>query len=218
MSNDTTIAKVTAMVAPLLADLKLELYDVEFRGGTLRVTIDTPPGSPAGVDLDQLSLVTRLLSRDLDHDDPMPGHYTLEVTSPGVERSLRTPAHYRREVGKEVAIRLRDTAGGDRRVSGVLVAADDDTITVRPAAADAAAAPDADDRVIPIAQIDRAKTVFVWGPAPKPGKGPSKGPGKAPSRGPGKAATDRGGARTSGHSTAQTPTLDTTFDTTLEES
>ena len=206
MSNDTTIAKVTAMVAPLLADLKLELYDVEFRGGTLRVTIDTPPGSPGGVDLDQLSLVTRLLSRDLDHDDPMPGHYTLEVTSPGVERSLRTPAHYRRELGKEVAIRLRDTAGGDRRVAGTLVAADDDTITVRPPApAGSAAAPDASDRVIPIAQIDRAKTVFVWGPAPKPGKGPSKraakGPG-APTR------TAAAVAAASDHSTEQTTSLE----------
>ena len=48
MSNDTTIAKITAMVTPLLADLKLELYDIEFRGGTLRVTIDTPPDAPGG--------------------------------------------------------------------------------------------------------------------------------------------------------------------------
>ncbi len=213
MSNDTTIGKVTAMVTPLLADLGLELYDVEFRGGTLRVTIDTPPGSPAGVDLDQLALVTRLLSRDLDHDDPMPGHYTLEVTSPGVERTLRTAAHYRRELGKEVAIRLRDTAGTDRRVAGVLVAADDDTITVRPpSAAGVLDAPDAADRVIPIAQIDRAKTVFVWGPAPKPGKGSGKGPGK-----PGAAAASRRGASTrtpagtalaSEHTTEQTTTLE----------
>lgn len=205
MSNDTTIAKVTTMVAPLLADLKLELYDIEFRGGTLRVTIDTPPGSPGGVDLDQLSLVTRLLSRDLDHDDPVPGHYTLEVTSPGVERSLRTPAHFHRELGKEVAIRLRDTAGGDRRVSGTLIAADDDTITVRPAApAGSDEAPDAHDRVIQIAQIDRAKTVFVWGPAPKPGKGPGKGQSKGATA----TRTTATVAATSDHTTEPTTTLE----------
>ena len=107
---------------PIVTDLRLDLYDLEFKGGVLRVTIDTPPGSPGGVDLEAIALATRLISRDLDHHDPMPGHYTLEVTSPGLERTLRTPAHFRREVGKTVAIRLRDTAGDARRVQGVLVA------------------------------------------------------------------------------------------------
>ena len=51
----------------------------------------------------QLSLATRLISRELDDADPMPGQYTLEVTSPGVERSLRTPAHFQREIGKTSA-------------------------------------------------------------------------------------------------------------------
>lgn len=168
MSGDATLAKVTAMVAPLLADLKLDLYDIEFRGGTLRITIDTPPGSPGGVDLEQIHFVTRMVSRDLDHDDPVPGHYTLEVSSPGLERNMRTPAHFQREIGKTVALRLRDTAGGDRRVNGVLIAATDHDITVRLDDAELT------ERLVPIDQIDRAKTVFVWGKMPKPGKGPSK--------------------------------------------
>lgn len=204
MSNDTTIEKVTAMVTPLLADLKLELYDIEFRGGTLRITIDTPPGSPGGVDLDQLALITRLLGRDLDHDDPVPGHYTLEVTSPGVERSMRTAAHFRREVGKTVAIRLRDTAGDDRRVSGVLVGSDDEHITVRrDDVLDADGAPV--ERVIPIAQIDRAKTVFVWGPAPKPGKAPAKGTKAKAAKAPGAKAPR---ATQAGANTTTTTTLE----------
>ena len=66
------------------------------------------------------------MSRELDHHDPIPGRYTLEVTSPGVERALRTPAHFRREVGKVVAIRLSDVGHDERRVTGTLVAADDD--------------------------------------------------------------------------------------------
>lgn len=211
MSNDTTIEKVTAMVNSLLVDLTLELYDIEFRGGTLRVTIDTPPGSPAGVDLDQLALITRLLGRDLDHEDPVAGHYTLEVTSPGVERTLRTPAHFRREVGKTVAIRLRDTAGDDRRVSGVLVDSDDERITVRrDDVLDADGAPV--ERVIPIAQIDRAKTVFVWGPAPKPGKGPGKAAAKGPAKQP---AAKQSGAKSGAKRSGSTITTTTT---TLEES
>lgn len=169
--SDAIIQRVTAMVTPLIADLKLDLYDIEFRGGVLRVTLDTPPGSPSGVDIDTLALVTRMISRDFDHDDPMPGHYALEVTSPGLERTLRTPAHFQREIGKTLAIRLRDTGGADRRVQGTLVAATDTECTIR---LDDAAPNGGDlvERTIPYAQIDRAKTVFVWGPAPKPGKQP----------------------------------------------
>ena len=171
MTDNTTVARVTRLVAPLVADLKLDLYDVELRGGTLRVTVDTPPGSAGGVTLDTLALVTRMLSRDLDHDDPMPGHYTLEVTSPGLERSLRTPHHFQRELGKTVAIRLRDVVHGDRRIQGVLTSADDTAIGVQ-------VTDEPDERSYTYDQIDRARTVFEWGPAPKPGKGPGKSPKK----------------------------------------
>ena len=91
------------LVAPIASDLGLDLYDVEQRGGTLRVTLDTPAGADAGVTLDELALASRLVSRELDQADPIPGRYTLEVTSPGVERALRTPAHFQRELGKVVA-------------------------------------------------------------------------------------------------------------------
>lgn len=175
-SDNATMQRVRALVAPIVADLKLDLYDLEFRGGTLRVTIDTPPGSEGGVTLENIALATRLISRELDHDDPMPGHYTLEVTSPGLERQLRVPGHFQREIGKTVAIRLRDTTSDARRVQGVLVAATDTDCTVRldEVAADGAMV----ERVVPYLQIDRAKTVFVWGPTPKPGTAPAK---KAPS-------------------------------------
>ena len=86
------LARVRELVAPIASDLGLDLYDVEQRGGTLRVTLDTPPGSEGGVTLDKLALASRLVSRELDQHDPVPGRYTLEVTSPGVERTLRTPA------------------------------------------------------------------------------------------------------------------------------
>ena len=105
----------------------------------------------------------------------MPGHYTLEVTSPGVERALRTPAHFRREVGKVVAIRLADVGHDERRVTGTLVAADDTSATV------AVDGPDGPvERTVAYDQIDRAKTVFEWGPAPKPGSGPTPQEGATP--------------------------------------
>jgi ribosome maturation factor RimP len=165
MTENSSLERVRGLVAPIVRDLHLDLYDLEFRGGTLRVTLDTPAGSASGVNLEQIALATRLISRDLDHDDPIPGHYTLEVSSPGLERSLRLPAHFQREIGKLVSVRLRDTAGSARRFQGVLVAATDTEATVRldEPAADGTFV----ERTVAYHQIDRAKTLFEWGPTPK---------------------------------------------------
>ncbi len=163
MSDTQTLDKVRALVAPIVGDLQLDLYDLEFRSGTLRVVLDTPVGSEAGVDLDTIALATRLIGREFDHHDPVPGHYTLEVTSPGLERTLRTPQHFQRELGKVVALRLRDTTNADRRVQGVLAAADEQGATIQPEDGTEA-------RTVKYDQIDRARTVFTWGPSPKPGK------------------------------------------------
>lgn len=158
-ASTTVTDAITALVAPIVADLKLDLYDLEFNGGILKITIDTPPGvvsetGRGGVTLDQLALVTRLVGRDLDHHDPVPGHYTLEVSSPGLERTLRTSAHFQRELGKDINVRLKTQLNGERRLLGVLIAADDTTATIRVA--------DLTERVIPIDLIDRARTVFQW--------------------------------------------------------
>ena len=75
--SSNVVDTVTSMVAPILADLSLELYDLEFAGGILRITVDTPAGGPAGVDIDQISLITRLLGRELDHNEnAVPGRFT----------------------------------------------------------------------------------------------------------------------------------------------
>lgn len=161
------LERVRALVEPITADLELDLYDVERRGGTVRITIDTPPGSDGGISLDTLSLATRLISRELDHEEPITSQYTLEVTSPGLERSLRTAAHFQREIGKDITVRLAGHAvaeGEPRRIDGRLVAADDTTATLLTA--------DGSERVIAVADVDKARTIFEWGPKPKPGKGP----------------------------------------------
>ncbi|MDJ0770250.1 MAG: ribosome maturation factor RimP [Ilumatobacter sp.] len=177
MTDTPVVQRIRDLVDPIASDLELDLYDVEQRGGTMRVTLDTPPGSEAGIDLDKLALATRLISRELDHQDPVPGRYTLEVTSPGVERSLRTPAHFQREVGKTINVRLANVDADQRRLEGVLVAADEGTATLRLDGDDGGEV----ERTIAIDEIDRARTVFVWGPKPKPGgkgAGKSKGAGK----------------------------------------
>lgn len=165
MANE--LERVRALVEPITSDLDLDLYDIERRGGTVRITVDTPPGSEGGISLDALSLATRLISRELDHEEPITSQYTLEVTSPGLERTLRTPAHFQREVGKDVTVRLAGHAvieGEARRIDGKLIAADDATATLLTA--------EGDERVITVADVDKARTIFEWGPKPKPGKGP----------------------------------------------
>lgn len=160
MSNPV-VERVHLLVAPIVADLGLELYDLEFVGGVLKVVVDTPVLSESGVSLDTIALITRLLSREFDHSDPMPGRYTLEVTSPGLERTLRLPSHFQRETGKTVALRLHQSIDGERRIQGQIVAADDVAVTVRTQDAPST------DVVIPYQSIDRARTVFEWGPTPK---------------------------------------------------
>ena len=159
MSN--VIDRVTAMVLPILSDLGLELYDLDFAGGVLKVTIDTPAGGPAGVDIDKIALVSRLLGRELDHDETaVPGRFTLEVTSPGLERTLRTPEHFARETGKPVNVRLSEPVDGRRRVNGVLVSSTADSATVRE--------DDGTQVTVPLSFVEKAKTVFVWESQPKP--------------------------------------------------
>lgn len=156
------IERVRPIVAPILADLGLDLYDLEMQSGTVRVTVDRD----GGVDLEAISLATRLISRELDHRDPIPGKYTLEVSSPGLERNLRTPDHFQRVVGWKVQVRTQPVVPGERRVHGILVAADDDGFTVRPELDGGAEAP---DRRLRYADVERARTMFEWGGQPKPG-------------------------------------------------
>ena len=106
------------------------------------------------LDLDTIALITRLLER-LDHADPIAGSYHLEVSSPGLERTLRT-GPLPRAVGETVAVRTV-AGGGTTAGGGGLVVADDDGLTVRD---DARSWP----RHVAYADIERARTVFVWGP------------------------------------------------------
>jgi ribosome maturation factor RimP len=171
------VERVTELATPLLADLGLEIYDVEHAGGTLRITIERD----GGVDLDAIGLATRVLSRELDHVDPVPGRYTLEVTSPGLERTLRTPRHFRRAVGTTVNVRTHPDVEGARRAHGVLTAADDEGITVL-----VTDEPDVGERRVRYDEIERARTVFEWHATPKPGgpkPGGPKGRTSTPTRG-----------------------------------
>lgn len=153
---------VRTLCAPVVDDMGIELYDVERSGGILRVTVDCA----GGVSLDQVAEATRRISRLLDEHDPVPGRYTLEVTSPGLERNLRTPEHFTRAIGMDASLRVRQNDGSVERLRGRIVAADGETVTVAPASG-------GDVRQVAHDAIDRARTIFEWGGAERPGGGRS---------------------------------------------
>jgi ribosome maturation factor RimP len=161
----TATEKLQKIVATPLADLGIEVSDIELAGGVLRVTVERPDGST--IDIDAIAKASRIVSRELDVHDPIPGRYTLEVSSPGLERPLRTPAHFKRAVGQQVAVRTNPGVEGDRRVVGVLTTADDDSIVVMTSTNDGSTA-----RTLAYAEIERARTVFEWGSPPKAPKAP----------------------------------------------
>ena len=171
---------VRTLVQPLAEAAGADVYDVTFTGGKLVVALNRRDG----IDLDTLSEISRDLGHRLDEKDVIGGSYTLEVTSPGLERPLRTPDHYRGAVGETVTVRTNPNVEGDRRVRGVVETADDDTFTVALTTDDDE--PTGESRTIPYADVERARTTFSWGPAPKPGQkkpGQKKKSGQKPKSG-----------------------------------
>jgi ribosome maturation factor RimP len=157
---DVTERLVDAL-SPVLESSGLELVDVVVGGAHVQVTVDRP----GGVDLDALAAANREVSRELDQLDLFPSAYTLEVSSPGLERRLRTPAHFARAIGETVSVRTFPGAASERRIHGVLTAADDEGCNL-----EGPEVPDGSMR-LSYPQIERARTVFEWGAdkAAKPG-------------------------------------------------
>jgi len=120
--------RLIALFEPVLKDSGYELVEVEFvpgaGGGTLRVYIDTPEG----IDLDDCEAASHLVSDLLDANDPFPGAYSLEVSSPGLDRVLRTPEHFARFVDNRVKVELQVPRDGRKRYTGVLRKADGESI------------------------------------------------------------------------------------------
>jgi ribosome maturation factor RimP len=147
------------LLSSTVAPLGLEVVDVELRPGTLRVVVDRS----GGADLDVIAEATTAVSAALDGHDPMPGkRYILEVSSPGVERPLRTPEHFRRAVGETVTVRTTTGSEGERRLRGRLVSTDDDGFVL-----EGEDLPEGGRRLT-YDEVDRARTVFEWGGQPRP--------------------------------------------------
>jgi len=124
--------EVLEIATPVVEDLGFELVDVEFvQSGrwTLRVYIDRVDGG-GGVSVDDCTLISRRLDDALEMNQTVPHQFVLEVSSPGIERRLRTAGHFSRYVGSRVFVQTHDLVDKRRRVEGRLASVDGETITI----------------------------------------------------------------------------------------
>lgn len=139
------------LLEPAVEGLGYELADVEVkigsRDGVVRVFIDKPPG---GVGMEDCVLVSRQISALLDVEDPIPGNYSLEVSSPGLDRRLKKVEHFQRFTGENVKIKLRFPKDGRRNYSGQLASVADQNIEV---------VVDGESHTLAIATIESARLV-----------------------------------------------------------
>lgn len=144
------------VVARALADVpEISLYDVEVKGSGRGCVVSVTVDRPGGATVDDCATVSEVLSAALDAADPVPGPYRLDVASPGLERPLRTPAHFRQSVGSQVRVGHTD---GTTFV-GTLVDADGDGIELQ-----VPEGPATGETSVRIAygEVSRARTAVDW--------------------------------------------------------
>jgi len=138
------------LLEPTIERLGYELTDLKVRlsgqGGLLRITIDKPDG----IDLDDCEKVSHAVSALLDVEDPVPGNYNLEVSSPGLDRKLTKVEHFQRFEGETLKVTMRFPIEGRRRFRGTLKSSDEENIVVEV---------DGESHSLPLTMIDTARLV-----------------------------------------------------------
>ena len=132
----------------------IEIVEIQLKGAgkarLLRVYIDKPGGVTHG----DCEILSERLGNLLDQDDTIPDSYTLEVSSPGVERKLSRPRDFERVIGQKVRVAIREPIEGSKRLEGKLAAFDSGTLELE-------LAPDHLVRV-PLDQVEKANLKFEW--------------------------------------------------------
>lgn len=129
-TNQNVVERVKALAHPILSSLGLELVEVEQKGGRGRVLLRIYIDKAGGVTLKDCEQASIYLGHALDVEDPIPFAYTLEVSSPGLDRPLKRPGDYQRAIGKSVRIKLIRPFEGQGELVGRLVVVKEDHITV----------------------------------------------------------------------------------------
>jgi ribosome maturation factor RimP len=141
------------LVRPVVEGAGLELVDIVFRRESGRRVLSVVVDRDGGVDLDTIAELAEKVSRRLDVEGFAPGPYALEVSSPGIERSLKRPPEFQRRVGDMVKVKTTTPIEGRTNITGELVSADDDGIVV---------AAGGGELRVGYAEIANARTVVDW--------------------------------------------------------
>ena len=173
-------SEIATLLAPTVESMGLELLGAEYLpapgGALLRLYIDVPAdtGDDRSVGIDECEAVSREVSAQLDVEDPISGNYTLEVSSPGIDRPLFTPAQFARFPGETAKVGLKLPQDGRRRLQGRIGRIEGDTVTFEV---------DGQPLVVAFDNIEKARLVPDWvalGLAPAKDKsGRDARPGKA---------------------------------------
>lgn len=170
--------EIAALLAPTVASLGLELLGAEYLpspgGAMLRLYIDVPAGEgdePRAVTIEDCEAVSREVSAQLDVEDPISSHYTLEVSSPGIDRPLFGAAQFARFIGESAKVTLRLPQDGRRRLQGGIVRVEGGNIAFNV---------DGNEIVVRADNIEKARLLPDWAALglsaekPKPGRAPAK--------------------------------------------
>ena len=149
----SALDEVKSLAADVARRHSLALWDVEVSGAPGRQLVRVFVEGDDGVDLDTVAAVSEEMSRGLDLRDPIPGRYTLEVSSPGLERSLKAPEHFAACVGRQVVVKTKDKLATSHRIEGHIAGADECEVRL---------VTDEGELGVPLEQIKSARTVFEW--------------------------------------------------------
>ncbi len=156
-TQKNTAGIVTDLITPCVTQLGYDLWDVEYvKEGTryyLRITLD----SEEGIGIEDCELVHRTIDPILDEKDPIPNAYTLEVSSPGIERVLRTPAHFEKCIGETILVKLFRAIDTQKQFKGDLLGLNEAKTAILLQAENAAS-----PVTLALADISRANVVFEF--------------------------------------------------------
>jgi ribosome maturation factor RimP len=154
VAKEIVVERVREIAERVAASEGIEIVDIELLGGgnfrVLRIFID----KPEGVSHADCELISKDVGTILDVEDVMPGSYTLEVSSPGVERKLSKPRDFERFTGQKVKIKLRDPLENQRNWEGTLAGFSDGIITIEPAPGKTLS--------FSLDQVEKANLKFEW--------------------------------------------------------
>lgn len=153
ISQSPQTDRIFELITPALTDMELEVVQVRILDGedtVLRILLDRTDGQH--IDVDDCVTASRTISALLDIEDPISGHYDLEVSSPGIDRPLTRPKDFERFAGFEARIELEKARDGQRRFRGRLKGMNDDEVMLEA---------NGEDVLLPLSEIAKAKLILT---------------------------------------------------------